>query len=214
MTDPFAAPAVIPSNFPTVASLRGRLVLIKPVSQKTVPNNLGKPGDMQEQITANVTVVDGLGPVPQMKNGNQVVIGGQPQWIDGPEWNGMWISSEVIVKQLADALSTGGMVLGRVNTPNPNAAPGKGNAWGLVDPTEEDKQTARSFLASRMVGAAAAPAAQPVTQSAPVYVQQTPAQAQILAQGVSAQSQFPAVQQNSPSVNAGPAPTPGTNPFA
>src|SRR3546814_13723349 len=69
----FAAPAVIPSNFPTVASLRGRLVLIKPVSQKTVPNNLGKPGDMQEQITANVTVVDGLGPVPQMKNGNQEI---------------------------------------------------------------------------------------------------------------------------------------------
>jgi hypothetical protein len=201
--DPFMAPAVIPANFPTVSSLRGRLVLIEPLKQETVPNAMGAPGATQERVTANVTVVDGLGPVPQMK-GNPA----QPTglMIDGPEWRGMWINSEVIVKQLSEALAVRGKVLATINVPNQAAAPGKGNAYGLVDPTDADRQTARNFLATRTIGAATAPAPQ-----------QAPAQAYAQQAAVYAQPQQPAPTFHQPSPvppNAGPAPTPGINPFA
>lgn len=175
MTDPFAGPAAIPTDFPKVQSLQGRLVLITPKSQKTVPNNL-TPGTTKEQMTADVTVVDGRGPVPVFKNRQHT-----GQFLAGPDFPGMWIDSEVIVKQLADAMKTGGMVLATVNVQNPAAPAGKGNAWGLVYPTEDDKQTARNFLANRTISAASAPMTvqvqgQPVTvppvQAAPVYVPQ------------------------------------------
>jgi hypothetical protein len=191
MTDPWSTPAAIPSEFPTVASLRGRLVLIKPLKQETVPNNQGAPGATQERVTANVTVVDGLGPIPVMSRG--VPTG---QLLAGPDFNGMWIAAEVIVKQLAEALQTRGAVLARVNTPDPNAAPGKGNAWGLIHPTEQDKQIARDYLAGRTVGAAAAPAAQPVAQQAYQPQVQQPA------------NPFAAPAQ------PGPPPSTGVNPFA
>lgn len=161
MTDPFAAPAAIPSTFPVIESLRGRLVLIAPKSQKTVPNNLGNPGDTQEQITADVTVVDGLGPVPLFKNR-------QPtgQTLPGPDFPGMWITQDRIVKQLADALTSRGMVLGRIDTRTPGTMAVKGNPWGLIEPTEADKQTARNFLATRTVSAALPPSPAPVQQAA------------------------------------------------
>lgn len=211
MTDPFAAPGVIPSAFPSVQSLQGRLVLLKPKSQRTVPNNLGGQGAMQEQMTVDVTVVDGGGPVPVWKNRQQT-----GQFLEGPDFPGMWISSEVIVKQLGDALNTGGMVLARVNVPNPAAPAGKGNAWGLVDPTEQDKQIARNFLANRTVNATSGPApAQPQAQQYTPQAQAAPpaAQPQMFTQ--------PAQPVYSPPP-AAPAPTapqptgyvPGANPFA
>lgn len=157
MTDPFAAPAAIPSSFPTVASFRGRLVLIRPLGQQTVPNNLGAPGSTQERVTADITVVDGLGPVPQMKGNPPTPTG---QMFPGPDFPGVYVQSEVIVKQLADALSSRGMVLARIDTRNPGTQPMKGNPWGLMDPTEDDKQIARNFLANRTVAAASGPAGQ------------------------------------------------------
>lgn len=156
MTDPFAAPAPIPSSFPTVASFRGRLVLIKALRQETVPNSLGGPGAVQERVTADVTVVDGLGPVPVMK---QNVPTGQT--LEGPEFKNTWLTGQVVTQQLADAVRTGVPVLGRIDTQKPGGTPMKGNPWGIISPTEEDKNTARQFLAARMVGSAAAPAAVP-----------------------------------------------------
>lgn len=160
MTDPFAAPAAIPSSFPTVASFRGRLVLIKPLKQETVPNNLGAPGSTQERVTADILVVDGLGPVPQMKGNPPTPTG---QMFEGPEYRGVYVQSEVIVKQLAEALAGRTQVLAWIDTKNPGTQPMKGNPWGLINATEnpEAVQTARTFLATQMVGAAQAPA-QPV----------------------------------------------------
>ncbi|HEX5705628.1 MAG TPA: hypothetical protein VFX97_20670 [Pyrinomonadaceae bacterium] len=171
MTDPFAGPAILPSTFPTVASFRGRLVLIKPLKQETVPNNLGAPGSTQERVTADITVVDGLGPVPQMKGNPPTPTG---QMFDGPEYRGVYVQSEVIVKQLADALAARTSVLAWIDTRNPGTQPMKGNPWGLIDATQNPDavNTARQFLATQMVGAASAPAAQ---NQAPVYAQQTPA---------------------------------------
>lgn len=163
MTDPFAAPGVIPSTFPSIESFRGRLVLIKPKSQKQVPNTLGNPGDMKDQITADVTVVDGLGPVNLFK---QRQFTGQT--LPGPDFPNSWLDAQVVVVQLQDALKSGGMVLGRIDTKTPGTMAVKGNPWGIIAPTEEDKQIARNFLATRTVAAAAAPVAQPV----PVYAPQ------------------------------------------
>lgn len=161
MTDPFAAPAVVPSGFPTTGSFRGRLILISPKKQETRPSNLGNPGDTQEVVTADVIVVDGLGPVPIVKGNPPTPTG---QTLDGPNFTGMWFTNQVIIIQLQDALRTGGMVLARVDTRVPGTNPGKGNAWGLIDPTEADKQTARDFLAGRLVSSASSPA-QPVPQA-------------------------------------------------
>lgn len=185
MTDPFAGPAAIPSTFPTVASFRGRLVLIRPLKQETVPNNLGKPGETQERVTADITVVDGLGPVPQMKGNPPTPTG---QMFDGPEYRGVYVQSEVIVKQLVEALAGRTSVLAWVDTKNPGTQPMKGNPWGLIDATQNPDavQTARNFLATQMIGAASAPAAAPQNQ-APVYAQQTPAYATQAAQYVPAQ---------------------------
>lgn len=176
VTDPFAAPAAIPSEYPTVASFRGRLVLIKPVKIETVPNTQGAPGQMQDRVTADVTVVDGLGPVPGFTRG-------QPngQSFPGPEFRGTYISQEVIVKQLADVTPPrgSGQVLARIDTRTPGTAPGKGNPWGLVEVTEDDKNIARAFLANRTVNAAAPPAAAPQYPQAasPTTPQPVPAQA-------------------------------------
>lgn len=221
MTDPFAAPAPIPSEFPTVASFRGRLVLIQPQKIESVPNNLGAPGAMQDRVTANVSVVDGQGPVPVFKN--NVHTG---QWLEGPSWSGVWLQAEVISKQLAPngQISPGSMVLARIDTRTPGEIPRKGNPWGLIDPTEADKQLARDFLANRLVASASAPApapapAQPVyaapapaqTAAQPVYAAPAPAPAPAPAQPVMAQPQFQALAAPNGPVAAPPV---GENPFA
>lgn len=217
--DPWAAPAPIPTEFPTVASLRGRLVQIKPLRQDTVPNNLN-PGSTQERITADVTLMDGMGPVPGMKNGHPT-----GQMFAGPEFRGMWLQSEVIVKQLADALATGGMVLARIDTRTPGTQPIKGNPWGLIEPTEQDRAIARQVYASLMVGQAQAPAPAPAPQQyapQPVPLHQAPQAQPQYAPAAAPQPQF---QQPSPvqytqpqqapaPANAVPTPTPGKNPFA
>lgn len=204
MTDPFAAPAAIPTEYPTVASFRGRLVLIKPVKIETVPNSQGAPGQMQDRVTADVTVVDGLGPVPGFTRG-------QPngQSFPGPEFRGTYISQEVIVKQLADVTPPrgNGQVLARIDTRTPGTAPGKGNPWGLIDPTDQDRDIARAFLANRTVSAAISPAPVPVPVAAPGVPSPAPAPQPVQQAVYAAPSAAPAV----PAPGSAPA---GVNPFA
>ena len=89
MTDPFRDPIIPPSTHPTVGSFRGRLVMITPVKSETVQDNLN-PGKMVERVTANVTVVDGLGPIPIVKGNPPQPTG---QTLPGPDFTGMWIQS-------------------------------------------------------------------------------------------------------------------------
>lgn len=155
MTDPFAAPAAIPTEHPNISSFRGRLILISPRKSELKPDNFNK-GAMKDQITADVLVVDGMGPVPVFKNFEPT-----GQFLEGPEFRGVWFDGTRVVTQLTPSIPSG-MVLARVDTYKPGTRPGPGNPWGLIDPTEEDKQIARNFLATRAVGAATAPApAQP-----------------------------------------------------
>lgn len=141
-TDPFAAPSAIPSTYPKPTDLKGHLVLISPVKLESVPNTQGKPGDMQDRVTADVKVVDG-----ELAN-----FPGQT------EFTGVYFSGSRVVPALVPSIQARGMVLARFETRDPSAKAGKGNPWGLQDPTEADKQTARDYLAGRTVAAAQAPA--------------------------------------------------------
>lgn len=194
--NPFADPVQPPSTYPSQASLRGRLVLIMPIKIEQVPSNLN-PGQTQERITASVTVVDGLGPVPDIKNN-------QPtgQWLEGPDFAGVWLSGQRIVDQLRSYINTGQSVLGVIETYKPGQVPMKGNPWGILTATDEQKAQATQFLAQRTVAAAAAPAPQPApvqdyAAQATMYAQQAPAAAPS-----PLNPPYPAQQQYQPQVQA------------
>lgn len=169
--DPWSAPAVIPSTFPSAQSFHGRLLLLTPRKIDLVPNKQN-PTQTVERMTVDVTVVDGAGPV-QLFNNRQPT----GQYLEGPDFPGVYFSQGRIVNQLRKALETGGKVLGRVGLYKEGQPAGQGNPWGLVDPTEQDAQIARHFLANRTVTAsipAPAPVATPVTQPAPVAAPAAP----------------------------------------
>lgn len=161
-TDPFADPIIPPSTFPTQASFRGRLVMITPRKIETVPNSLGGPGAMQDRVTADVSVVDGRGPVPQFKNN-------QPtgSFLDGPDFTGVWLTGTYLLDQIRAFVGTGRPVLGTIETKTPGQIPVKGNPWGIVAATPEQKAQAIAFLNSRAIGGAAAPDPQPQAQPVP-----------------------------------------------
>jgi hypothetical protein len=156
MTDPFAAPAPIASEFASADSFRGRLVLIEPTGLELDVPNQTDPSKKADRLTATVTTVDGQGPV-------QIFSQKQPtgKFLDGPAHKGVWFSQDRIVKGVigdSRSLVGKGMVLARLETYKPGKGAGIGNPWGLVDPTDADKQLARDFLANRTVAAASAPA--------------------------------------------------------
>lgn len=160
MTDPFATPQPIASAFASADSFRGRLVLIQPTSiERNVPKQAGVPnGPSGDKITATVTVVDGKGPVQIFAQ--RVATG---KFLNETVHRGVWFNQDRITKGLQDVSGNlVPMVLATFETFKPGQMAGQGNPWGLVDPTEADKQTAREFLAAQMVGGAAAP-----TQAAP-----------------------------------------------
>lgn len=145
MTDPFAEPAAIPSEFPSAASFRGRLVLIQPTRMELdLPKKGGKPGQLEDKVTATVTVVDGSGPVELCPQ--QVPSG---IFVDGPVYAGVWFSQQRIVGAICPKRTfSPQMRLGRIDTFKPGPAR-EGNPWGLNPPTEADKQMARDFLAKQ-----------------------------------------------------------------
>lgn len=154
--DPFSAPQEVASEFASVASFRGRLVLIEPTDYEYDIPSMDDPTKKGDRVTATITVVDGSGDVEIYNHG--VPTG---QHLPGPEYKGVWIGQDRLRKQLLDNGERGRtlkMVLGRFETYKPGQRPMKGNPWGLLAPSEADKQTAREFLANRMVAKAAAPA--------------------------------------------------------
>lgn len=153
MTDPFSAPADIPSEHPNAASFRGRLVLIAPTQlELDVPKD---GGGVADKVTATVTVVDGSGPVELMPQ--QVRSG---KFLEGTRFEGVWFSQDRVVKGLCPGrvLTPGSMILARLETYKPGQPAKKGNPWGLQAASEADKDTARKFLANQMISQASAPA--------------------------------------------------------
>lgn len=152
--DPFATPQdnPIPSEHPSAASFRGRLILIEPTKIEWQRPKDKEPGKFEDRVTATVTVIDGSGPVEIMPQ--QVPSG---QFIEGPEYTGVWFSQDRVVRALVNAKTRQPvrMMLGRLQTYKPGPAK-QGNPWGLEEPSEEDKQTARDYLAKRNAERAAA----------------------------------------------------------
>jgi hypothetical protein len=208
VTDPFAAPAVVPSTFPSAQSFNGRLIIVKPRESRMIPDK--QTGEMKPRITADVTVVDGGGPVPLWSNYEH-----NGQFLDGPDFTGVYFGQQRIITQLADSLKSGVPVLARMGLRYPDRRQGQGNPWNLDAPTDADRATATQFLATRTVAATAAPAQIPVptpqaipqpapqAQAAPVYAPQPVAQ-QMPPQAPPAPVQLP---------TPGSAPA-GANPFA
>lgn len=155
MTDPFAEPASIPSEFPSAASFKKRLVLLQPEKlELDVPNTL-TPGKLEDRVTVTVTVVDGEGDVQLCPQ--QVPSG---VYVPGPVYKGVRFTQDRIVKALAPGRKfSAQMRLGRLDTFKPGPAK-QGNPWGMEPPTEADKQVARDFLAKQAMEQAAAAVAQ------------------------------------------------------
>ena len=215
--DPFAAPSAILSEFPKLANLKGRLLMIRPVKfEERIPSKFRNPDgtvQLQDRMTADVYVIDG----------------GEIPGFGGSDFPGMYISNDRLAKQIVPKLGTGLMALGRLSLLKPDQDPGAGNPWGLLDPTEEDKQKARAYIAAgnRQPGEPAfgsAPQQQaPAPQPAPV--QQAPAPqgwgappAQQPAPAANPWGQQPApAPQPVPAQQGGwgqpVAPAPGANPF-
>lgn len=155
-TDPFEDPTPRVSAFASADSFRGRLILIEPTNvernvpkQRTAPN--GAKGD---KVTANVTVLDGQGPV-QIFN-RKVPTG---RFLEGPMHRGVWFNQD----QITDGLQTpeGHLrkrVLCRIETLQPGVPAGEGNPWTMVVTTPAEKETALRVLNEITIGGASAPA--------------------------------------------------------
>jgi len=158
-TDPFAGPAVVPSEFASVASFRGRLILIEPTGYEFDVPSMDDPSKKGDRVTATITVVDGS----EVTKPVEVFAYGAPtnQTLPGNRFEGVWIGQDRLIKQLRADGERGRslkMVLGRFETYKPGQRPMKGNPWGILPPKEGDAQIARDFLANRTLAQVAAPA--------------------------------------------------------
>lgn len=148
--DPFDGPAP-QSSRPRVRDMYNRLVLIRPHRlEEGLPNRL-EPGKTQDRMTADVIVLDG-GPLHY--GGAPEKIPAVPHDKTAPvpfKVDRMYLSQAGLISQSRQALAKRlrgepGMVLGRLTT-----GEAKGDAsppWLLTQPTEAEKQIARTYLAT------------------------------------------------------------------
>lgn len=151
--DPFSDPAPREARGPRLRDMYGRLLLLIPHKlEEGIPNRLGKPGETQDRMTADVVILDGG---PLMYGGAPEKIPAVPhtQLAEIPHKNArMFISSAGLISQCREALAkkvtTGvpGMVLGRLAV---GEAKGDQNPPYLLTPaTDADKALARTYLAN------------------------------------------------------------------
>lgn len=176
---PQGAPAFRPPDPPQANIVRprlldfgreNRLVLISPIKiERNVPNTLGKTGDVQDRMTADLVILDGplfpFGGAPEK---------GKPHTHTTPaipyEVLSIYISSGPLISQCERRL--GEMVLGRLtirDLPNGNTS------YRLLDPSPADEALCAQYLADKMAGRISAPApilAEQPTAPAGMYGQQ------------------------------------------
>lgn len=163
--DPFQDPTPRAAQHASADSFRGRLILIEPVKvERDVPKMASQPnGAKGDRVTATVTVVDGQGPV-------QIYAKTVPtgQFLDGPTYRGVWFNQDQIAAglQTPDGRDLLKMVLCRIDTLKPGTRAEQGNPWVINAVSEQDKDTARQFLARQMVGSAQAPTQPPAPAQA------------------------------------------------
>jgi len=186
-----------------------RLVLIRPLKiERNVPNTQGKPGDVQDRMTADVVIFDG-GPVAWGGKPER----GVPHTTQSPlpyEIPAMYISSGPIITQCERRMNE--VVVGRLGiTELPNGQ----TAYGLTNASADEKAIVTQFLFAKAQGQLGDPqpaqAAQPAQVSPPPqqYAQQPQAQPQYAPQQPPQAPQgYPQPQQYGPpqGVPQGPAP--------
>lgn len=128
-TDPFAPPGKGGDKLP-LDELTGALLLF---TVKSVETGIQTAYGESDAIKTDVAALDGTH--------------------KADTWNDTLIFPRVLRSQLSG--SVGGMVLGRLG--RGTAKPGQSAPWVLADPTDDDKDTARKYLA--YVAANTAPAA-------------------------------------------------------
>jgi hypothetical protein len=148
--DPFEDPTPRMSAFASADSFRGRLVMIEPLTvERDVPKNAKQPnGPRGDKVIANVTVLDGSGPV-------EVYADRSPtgKFLDGPVHRGVWFNQDQIAQalQTPDGKSLRGRVLCKLETLKPGTRSGQGNPWTVTAATAEEKKQAAAALASLIV---------------------------------------------------------------
>lgn len=145
VTDPFADPAPIASEFASADSFRGRLVMIEPTQLELDVPNAQQPGKVNDRLTATVTTLDGQGRVQIFAQ--KVPTG---KYLEGPSHKGVWFSQDRIVKAILPdrVLRPGIRILGRLETFKQGKPAGLGNPWGIVAATPQEKAQAAQILAS------------------------------------------------------------------
>jgi len=129
MSDPFSSPA----KGARVTDYKGALLLISPYDYK---ENVATSFGEKDAVEANVVVLteptdgfpEGQGPAPHVAEGVLFFQG-------------------VLIGQTKAKVASKGMVLGRLGQ-RPVSKPGQNPAWALEDPTDEDAQKARDYLAT------------------------------------------------------------------
>lgn len=148
--DPFEDPTPRMSVFASADSFRGRLIMIEPIKvERDVPKQANQPnGAKGDKITANVTVLDGAGPVQVY---DQRVPTGK--MLDGPVHRGVWFNQDQVTQalQTPDGKSLRGRVLCKLDTLKPGTPAGLGNPWTVTAATPEEKKAAAAALASLIV---------------------------------------------------------------
>jgi len=138
--DPFDSPSS--SSGIRWEQLNGRLLLVTPLSaEKDIKTDYG----MAEAIRANVVVLDG----PEAPS----------------EFRDTLIFPKVLQGQVRANVGTGRANLGRLG--QGNKKPGQSPPWRLSDPTEDDKDVARSYYAGGLTTKAATEEPEPATSGAP-----------------------------------------------
>lgn len=156
--DPFSTSTEVPSTFASVASFRGRLVLIEPTKFEADVQSKDDPSKKSDRITATITIIDGS----EVARPVELFPGGHPSgtYLPGNRFEGVYIGQERLVCQLRTSPNARGtmqtMHLGKLDTRTPGTPAKKGNPWGSdYVVTEADKQMARDFLAKRYAAQAA-----------------------------------------------------------
>lgn len=110
-----------PSTGVKITEFEGALLLLTPTSEQKAINTSFGPADA---IETNLVVLDGKDV--------------------GSEHQGVLIFQKALQGQLRPKIGTGRMVLGRLG--RGIAKPGQSAPWILTEPTDADKQAARSHL--------------------------------------------------------------------
>lgn len=111
-----------PSSGARITDFEGSLLLVKPTSKEEGISTSFGPADA---IVADVVVLDG-------------------EEANADPYTDVYVFQKALQGQLKAKVGTGRYVLGRLG--KGTAKPGQSAPWILQDPTEQDKDTARTYL--------------------------------------------------------------------